>query len=600
MANKPNPANFTPEIPDFPNVPNFLPCYGRFDLTTYIKGASDYEIMCNLVQLYNTMAEGYNKVEKLSTDTQKAYVQLQNFVNTWFDGLDVTDEVSTILHRMVDDGSLEQVVAQTGQVAPATKEFLSSSEGIEQITPPINDSVRKWLDGHPEATTTVQDKSLTKEKFTDKLVLETVKDYVTPEMFGAVGDGEHDDTEAVQRMFDFAFNSNIKRVFINKPVKIKSIDITNKYYRGLIISSHSATNQEHNSMITVYGSDSIGFDTSGTEGLVFRDICIRGDDVEPPKCLIYASRTTANRKCDKYIFENCYFLGCCSEALIYNYAGEQWSIYNSTFTVYDRADAYCCLYFTSVNKRGLLSKFANADDYVTPLTNTKFINSTFISKNGNPSVIFESENLSGHLDITISNILFEGCYSINELNSSFVFDNVSDTITFLSCDDESGATDKSERTQPIIHCKGTNVLSGLALIGCVLYGKTNTPFLKTECPLYSYNNISCRTQNDGIWVFTNQSEFLNHNMLRDQEKFIANRGKYVSVGCTNVQHTNIDVKNSNTYPQMMEHEYIEMDESPSGLISAAMGAIVYDTTNKIFYIGNGYTPWAWNVLSVKS
>lgn len=246
MANKPNPANFTPEVPDFPSVPKFLPCYGKFDLTTYIQGASDYEIMCNLVQLYNTMSKGYADVEKLSTDTQKAYVQLQNFVNTWFNDLDVMEEVNVILHRMVEDGSLAQavaqsnaippavaqylnssegtqnlsnvtatkidtmaqdgslanVVSQTGQVAPATKEFLNTSEGIAQITPPINSSVRQWLDDHPEATTTVQDGAITELKINSMFLPYIKNGYVTPEMFGAVGNGVKDDTLAVQNAID--------------------------------------------------------------------------------------------------------------------------------------------------------------------------------------------------------------------------------------------------------------------------------------------------------------------------------------------------------------------------------------------------------------
>lgn len=222
MANKPNPANFTPDVPDFPSVPKFLPCYGKFDLTTYIQGASDYEIMCNLVQLYNTMAKGYNDVEKLSTETQKAYVQLQNFVNTWFDGLDVTDEVNTILHRMVDDGSLEQVVAQTGQVAPATKEFLSTSEGIAQITPPINSSVRQWLDDHPEATTTVQDGAITKPKINGNFLKEIQNGYVTPEMFGAKGDGVVDDTQAIIN----ALKSSTTVLFTGKYKCTSQIDIS--------------------------------------------------------------------------------------------------------------------------------------------------------------------------------------------------------------------------------------------------------------------------------------------------------------------------------------------------------------------------------------
>lgn len=134
MKNNSNQANFTPEIPDFPNVPSFLPCYGKFDLTTYIRGASDYEIICKLVSLYNTMADGYHKVEKLSADTQKAYVQLQTWVNEWFNKLDVQQEINNKLQAMYENGTLANAIAQSNTVPGAVTQYLNTPEGTKNLS----------------------------------------------------------------------------------------------------------------------------------------------------------------------------------------------------------------------------------------------------------------------------------------------------------------------------------------------------------------------------------------------------------------------------------------------------------------------------------
>ena len=61
----------------------------------------------------------------------------------------------------------------------------------------ISERINSWLNEHPEATTTVQDGSLTETKLSDSLKKLVLKDYVTPEMFGAVGDGVTDDYNAI-------------------------------------------------------------------------------------------------------------------------------------------------------------------------------------------------------------------------------------------------------------------------------------------------------------------------------------------------------------------------------------------------------------------
>lgn len=174
MANKPTPADFNPTVPDFPSIGQYQPIYGKFDLTTYIQGASDYEIMAFLVQCYNATLKGYSEVTQLSKDTVTAYNQLQSWVNTWFDDLDVQQEINNKLQSMYEEGTLADAIAQSNTVPPAVTQYLNSEQGTQKMA---NIIVAK-LDAME------QDGSLTND--------------VTLELFGAKGDGVTDDTGALK------------------------------------------------------------------------------------------------------------------------------------------------------------------------------------------------------------------------------------------------------------------------------------------------------------------------------------------------------------------------------------------------------------------
>lgn len=111
---------------------------------------------------------------------------------------------------------------------PKPTDYLAIDTGFDTAKIPANalfadgdtvaQAITDWLNDHPEATTTVQDGSLTKDKFTPTLKLETIKEYVTPEMFGAVGDGTTDDSSAIQDALDSG-----KMVFLSdKNYKVNS------------------------------------------------------------------------------------------------------------------------------------------------------------------------------------------------------------------------------------------------------------------------------------------------------------------------------------------------------------------------------------------
>ena len=150
MANKPGEANFFPDVPTYPEIGTFQPIYGKFDLTTYIQGASDYEIMAFLVGKYNATLEAYGTVTKLSTETIEAAHQLQDWINSWFNNLDVQQELNNKIDQMVADGSFGTLLHQTFDA---------------QINQQTTNAVTTWLVANvtPTGSAVIVDKSLSIE-----------------------------------------------------------------------------------------------------------------------------------------------------------------------------------------------------------------------------------------------------------------------------------------------------------------------------------------------------------------------------------------------------------------------------------------------------
>lgn len=126
---------------------------------------------------------------------------------------------------------LDETLTDSKKAAPANlvgqlKEDLNklNDGGLNLKDEIIEEDINNWLNEHPEATTTVQDGSLSYKSF-----IFGELPFVTPEYFGAIGDGVTDDTNAIKQALSCSLPSNGYILFSPKTYCVSSVlDIANK------------------------------------------------------------------------------------------------------------------------------------------------------------------------------------------------------------------------------------------------------------------------------------------------------------------------------------------------------------------------------------
>lgn len=117
---------------------------------------TNYQLLCKVVEYLNKVVDNNNKQNDNIRQLEQNFITLYNYVKDYFDNLDVQDEINKKLDEMAKSGKLAEIVYG----------------------------------------------------------------YVTPEMFGAVGDGVTDDTTSLTSCFWYSYTNKIP-CFLNKKYGVK-------------------------------------------------------------------------------------------------------------------------------------------------------------------------------------------------------------------------------------------------------------------------------------------------------------------------------------------------------------------------------------------
>ena len=106
----------------------------------------------------------------------------------------------------------------------------------------IAKDINNWLDEHPEATTTVQDGAITEGKINAEFLPYIKNGYVTPEMFGAKGDGITDDTVSIKSAFDTGRDVHLmanKTYLVTETITVEKLQNFNGENSTIIFNPHN-------------------------------------------------------------------------------------------------------------------------------------------------------------------------------------------------------------------------------------------------------------------------------------------------------------------------------------------------------------------------
>lgn len=202
---------------------NFPFIEANFDAIT------NYELLCKIIEYLNKMSSQFNDI-----------INNLDYLNNWFNNLDVQDEINNKLDEMVESGELQEIIAE--YLNANALWCFDNIQAMKEAPNLINGSYAKTLgynnknDGgqglYKIRTITnndVVDEELIISLDDETLIAELIPTIIYPETIGAIVNGTIDNSTKINHLLSIGLNNNYKIGFLKQYYIGNSINLPFKY-----------------------------------------------------------------------------------------------------------------------------------------------------------------------------------------------------------------------------------------------------------------------------------------------------------------------------------------------------------------------------------
>lgn len=213
---------------------NFPFIEADFDSITY------YQLLCKIVEYLNKVIDENNVIGEQTENLTNAFNELQDYVNHYFDNLDIQNEINNKLDEMAESGQLTDIIAQylelAGILAFNTVEELQNADNV------VNGSICYTLgkiiynDGFGSYykirnilnTDVIDNDNIVRLNNFNNLIAEKISNYYINKMI-TFENNTNDEIETnykfknVDFSFDYAYNSIISIIKLNSITELKLV-----------------------------------------------------------------------------------------------------------------------------------------------------------------------------------------------------------------------------------------------------------------------------------------------------------------------------------------------------------------------------------------